>query len=173
MKQVTVISDFLPQKEWDDVFWDYLAKPNWKFGHTSDKKSPSVKMVPTYWKMNLDSHSLFTLDMVKRIEEATGDKLLLDTVYAGGNTFGTSGDLHYDHHLENARTLLYHASPDVWNPMWGGKTIFHPENAEKEYYEFEPNQALYFKSNILHYGEPTTKHFEGLRICIAFKLFVL
>ena len=125
---------------------------------------------------DVDDDDFFVEHVFNKIKEVTGDDLVLKNVYAGGNTFGTSGDVHIDDSKDISRTFLYHASPDVWKPMWGGKTIFYPEGRDPIYKEFVPNQGLYFKSNIPHMGEPTTKFFEGLRICVfkmAFKMTCL
>ena len=172
MKQVRVFNNFLSKEDWDDAFFGYLAKPDWGFGHISNPSS-NMPLVPYYWKMMLNEHKFFTNYILGKINQAVGENLALENVYAGGNTFGASGEIHRDHTDPKARTFLYHASPDTWNPMWGGKTIFYPEGMENEYYEFVPNQGLYFKSSIPHVGEATTKYFDGLRICIAFKLVVL
>lgn len=144
----------------------------WKWGHPS-QDTHQLNMFPRYWKMELSDEILFSDTIFKMIEEATGDKLKLRHVYAGGNTYGTSGDIHTDHDRDDARTFLYHASPDTWMPQWGGKTIWYPESEKPIYHEFTPNCGLYFNSTIPHMGEPTTRYFEGLRICLAFKLYVL
>lgn len=174
MRQVQTYKNFLSQEEWDKVFTDYIATPRWGWGHSSSiEEEATVDVRPMYWGMQLGEEEYFTDHIFNKIKEATGDNLRLHNVYAGGNTYGTSGDIHPDNWLDTGRTFLYYASPDVWNPMWGGKTIFYPEGMENEYYEFTPNQGLYFKSTIPHLGEATTKHFYGLRVCIAFKLVLI
>ena len=173
MSIVQTFPNFLTKEEWDKVFFDYLRRPNWSYGHYSEIDTPSVHTVPRYWKMELGNDDFFTKHIFQKIKDVTGDNLELDLAYAGGNTYGTSGDIHIDEDSDRARTFLYHASPDVWKPMWGGKTIFYPEGQDPIYKEFVPNQGLYFKGDVPHMGEPTTKYFEGLRICIAFKLFVV
>ena len=171
MSIVQTFPNFLSEEEWDTAFFDYLRRPTWQYGHYSGNDS-SVHNVPHYWKMELDNDDFFSKHLVDKIGQVTGNRHELETVYAGGNTFGTSGDVHIDNKDDDAMTFLYHASPDVWKSMWGGKTIFYPKDQEPIYKEFVPNQGLYFKSNIPHLGEPTTKFFEGLRICVAFKLFL-
>lgn len=169
-KIVQTFPNFLSKEDWDTSFFEYLQRPNWGYGHTSARNRPSVHSAPQYWEMILDDDDFFVEHVFNKIKEVTGDDLVLTKVYAGGNTFGTSGDVHVDHSKDHHRTFLYHASPDVWKPMWGGKTIFYPEGRDPIYKEFVPNQGLYFKANIPHMGEPTTKFFEGLRICVAFKM---
>ena len=107
-----------------------------------------------------------------RSREVTGDDLVLNNVYVEVTPSAHLVTFMLIIQRIISRTFLYHASPDVWKPMWGGKTIFYPEGRDPIYKEFVPNQGLYFKSNIPHMGEPTTKFFEGLRICVVFKMTV-
>ena len=169
-KIVTEYPNFLSKKDWDTAFFEYLSRETWGYGHASNEDNPSVPHVPKYWHQNLNDDEFFTNYMLGLIEDATGMKFELLSVYAGGNTFGTSGDIHQDSSKGDRRTFLYYASPDIWQPMWGGKTSFYPESGENEYYEFVPNTGLFFDSTVFHVGEPTTKFFTGLRICVAFKL---
>lgn len=162
----------LTSEQVDDVFYDYICSSNWSYGH----KSGHSRNSPMYWSMNLIDHEFFNTTMVNIIQDLSGDKLEPVKIYAGGNTFGTSGDIHTDSNEDDRRTFLYHASPESWDPMWGGKTIFYPNYPDfsgGEYFEFTPNSGYYFPSKIHHMGEPVTKFFTGLRVCIAFKLRVL
>ena len=123
MSTVQTFPNFLSQEEWDTAFFDYLRRPTWQYGHYSGNDS-SVHNVPYYWKMELDNDDFFSKHLVDKIGQVTGNRHELETVYAGGNTFGTSGDVHIDNKDDDAMTFLYHASPDLWKLMWGGKTIF-------------------------------------------------
>lgn len=161
--------NFLNREDWDYIFDEYINKPRWSYGHYSNRTDPTVENPPAYWRMDLDGEEFFEDFFLSEIERASGMEFDLIRVYAGGNTFGTSGDIHTDGGDDNEYTFLYHASPDVWTAMWGGKTSFYGEH-HNEYYEFTPNMGILFKSNILHVGEPTTKFFTTLRVCIAFKL---
>ena len=171
-KIVKTFPNFLSREDWDTVFNDYIRRDRWGYGHWSDMENPSVSEVPLYWTQNLSEDDFFNTYMLGMIEDATGMKFKCRDVYAGGNTFGTSGDLHTDSKEENNYTFLYHASPTEWKPMYGGKTSFYPENGENEYYEFVPNSGLFFDGRVTHVGEPTTKFFTSMRVCIAFKLIL-
>ncbi len=169
---VTEYKNFLNQEDWDKVFHEYLRKPRWSFGHRSNSYG-TIGQIPMYWEMSFKEEEFFTDYILDKICQVTGMKFDLWNVYAGGNTFGTSGDIHHDDTRPNTYTFLYHASPDDWDPMLGGKTIFYPNYPDTdggEYYEFTPNSGLLFPSHIKHYGEPVTKFFNGLRVCIAFKM---
>lgn len=175
MTVVTAYQNVLTQEEWDTVFNDYLRHPEWRYGHTSNSyERTTVHPRPQYWLMELHHKEYFKEYLCQKILDLIPVKgLRVRNVYAGGNTFGTCGDIHTDSECGDNYTFLYHASPDVWKPMYGGKTNFYPDNAPAEYYEFTPNGGLFFKSNVLHVGEPVTRYFDGLRICLAFKLVPL
>ena len=160
-------TNILSKSEWDTCFNEYLTRPNWKYGWVSHDNSNE-----RYWRMDLSDDSFFTGLMFDRINQLTEKNHTLHSVYAGGNTFGTQGAYHVDGNHPNDATFLYYASPDVWNPEWGGKTAFK-RNDMYHYEEFSPNCGTYFKSDIPHFGEPTHKTFAGLRICVAFKLIIL
>lgn len=172
MTVVTAYKDILSQEEWDTIFNDYLRYPEWRYGHTSTSHElTTVHPRPQYWLMELYCKEYFKGYISQKILDLIPVKgLRVKNVYAGGNTFGTSGDIHTDSNSGDDYTFLYHASPDIWKPMYGGKTSFYPVNAPPEYYEFTPNGGLFFQSNVPHLGEPVTRYFDGLRICIAFKL---
>ena len=172
MTVVTTYQNVLTKEEWDTVFSSYLIRPAWMFGHSSTgKERCTISPPPRYWIMDLTEEDYFTQYLSEKILDLVPVKgLKLKDVYAGGNTFGTSGDIHSDSDIDGRYTFLYHASPDLWKPMYGGKTNFYPDNAPAEYYEFTPNGGLFFDSTIRHVGEPVTRYFGGLRICIAFKL---
>ncbi len=171
MKQVILYNDVLSKEDWDTAFNVYLRRPQWRYGHTSSSVSSMGIKSPQYWIMELMTDEFFTKYIADKILDLIPVKgLKVNTVYAGANTFGTCGDLHVDSHTDTDYTFLYYASPDKWTPMYGGKTSFYPHDAPPEYYEFTPNAAIFFKSNIMHVGEPVKRYFDGLRICIAFKL---
>lgn len=173
MTVVTTYQNVLTKEEWNTVRNTYLKRPQWKFGHTSTHQisQASVYPRPKYWKMKLHEDEFFMSYMSEIILNLVPvNNLKVRNVYAGGNTFGTSGDIHTDSERDDFYTFLYHASPCDWRPMYGGKTSFYPVNAPPEYYEFTPNGGLFFHSNVPHLGEPVTRYFDGLRICIAFKL---
>lgn len=170
---VDVFNDVLTDDEWDMVFNTHIRSDNWAYGQWSADHDRTIDHAPMYWGMRLKHVEFFNTTMFNRIKELTGDDLELLNVYAGANTFGTSGDIHVDSLVGNRMTFLHHISPDVWQPMFGGKTTFYPNYPDTKggiYHEFVPNQGLYFESDLRHVGEPVTKFFNGLRVCIAFKL---
>ena len=48
------------------------------------------------------------------------------------------------------QTVLYHLNYE-WNPMWGGPTVVNGVS-----YDYKPNRALIYKSNLLHGGKAGT-----------------
>ena len=57
-----------------------------------------------------------------------------------------------------------------WKPEWGGKTIFYITKDEHMWVIPKPNTATYYPGNIFHNAESTTRHFEGFRMSVAWKL---
>ena len=90
-KIVQTFPNFLSKEDWDTSFFEYLQRPKWGYGHASARKTPSVHSAPLYWEMILDDDDFFVEHVFNKIKEVTGDDLILKKVYAGGNTFGTSG----------------------------------------------------------------------------------
>jgi hypothetical protein len=123
----------------------------------------------TFWYYDLNDNEFFNKTFLNKIENLTNKKFKLERVYANGQTFGLSGNLHIDDDVENTYTFLYYVNP-VWDIQWGGATVFYKNDNEYTTFIPKPNAGLLFESNILHAGLEPTRHYRDLRITVAFKL---
>lgn len=146
---------------------EYVNRPNWAFGHGSTNNSRGTP----FWVMNLNNEIFFTDYLLNIIREKTNQKLSLERVYANGHMFGTQGEPHQDSQKSNGRTFLFYANHD-WCIDWCGKTVFLLNSTEQHYELPTPNKGLIFPGRMFHYAEPTTRKFTGLRITVAWKLYL-
>jgi hypothetical protein len=145
-----------------------ISNKPWYWGHVSHPKQSQG--LPPFWQMPLNDDKFFTNYLLNKIEENTGVEYDLERVYANGQTYGMRGSIHQDGFDESCRTLLYYPV-ETWNPEWNGKTAFKL-GSEYRYVVPEPNKAVIFPGAIPHWAEETSRTFAGLRITIAWKLFI-
>ena len=154
---------------------DYMRLPNWSYGNISNVKSPST---PFFYN-DLKEVSFFTDYLFKQVCKLTGKDWELDRCYANGHVFGTQGAAHQDDSSGDGYTFLVYSnlvnSEDgtqikKWKPEWGGKTIFYLSMDDCMWVLPKTNSATFFPGDIFHHAESTTRHFEGLRLSVAWKL---
>ena len=144
---VTQFTDILSDEEFDKLE-ELLYRPKWGYTHKSTADDKWRR-----WRMELKDDSFFTELFLKKIENLTDQ------------TYGQNGSWHQDSTEPNYYAFIYYANRD-WDLLWGGSTLFesgvslHPV----------PNTAVFFPCNIFHYGQEPTRHFEGLRMTVAYKL---
>lgn len=163
LTDIIEIPDFLSKEDAQKI-WDYHQKPNWKFGHSSNKDADEVR----FWQMELSSDEYFSEYLFEKILSRVEGDFRLERVYANGHLFGTSGSPHHDSFKSFDRTALFYANP-VWKPEWGGKTAFSL-NGVLHYVTPEPNKLIVFPGLIPHWAEDTSRAFTGLRVTVAWKL---
>ena len=146
---------------------EYLNRPQWAFGHGSTNYESDTP----FWVMNLNNETFFTDYLLNIIQEKTKEKFSLERVYANGHMFGTQGQPHQDSLESNARTFLFYAN-DNWSIDWSGKTVFLLNKSEQHYELPTPNKGVIFPGRMFHYAEQTTRKFTGLRITVAWKLYL-
>lgn len=146
---------------------EYTNRPKWAFGHGSNNFESNTP----FWVMNLNNDTFFTTHLLNIIEEKTNQKFDLERVYANGHMFGTQGEPHQDGCSKNARTFLFYAN-DNWSIDWSGKTVYILNKTEQHYELPTPNKGVLFPGRMFHYAEQTTRKFTGLRITIAWKLYL-
>jgi len=146
---------------------EYVNRPNWAFGHGSNDNERTTP----FWVMNLNEESFFTEYLLNIIEEKTESKFNLERVYANGHMFGTQGEPHQDAHETNGRTFLFYANSN-WSIDWAGKTVFLLNKNEQHYELPAPNKAVFFPGKMYHYAEQTSRKFTGLRVTVAWKLYL-
>ena len=156
---VTQFTDILSDEEFDKLE-ELLYRPKWGYTHKSTADDKWRR-----WRMELKDDSFFTELFLKKIENLTDKSFEIKAVYANGQTYGQNGSWHQDSTEPNYYAFIYYANRD-WDLLWGGSTLFesgvslHPV----------PNTAVFFPCDIFHYGQEPTRHFEGLRMTVAYKL---
>ena len=53
----------------------------------------------------------------------------------------------------------------------GGNTSFLLKDEVQSFFPY-PKSAVYFQNNILHMASPISKNFNGIRVTLAFKLYL-
>tara|TARA_R100000152_G_scaffold19644_1_gene12095 strand:+ start:35 stop:577 length:543 start_codon:yes stop_codon:yes gene_type:complete len=150
---------------------NYTRRPQWGYGNISNPGEPSAP----FFTMPLMKDEFFTGHCMDVIQTKLNQKFKLNDVYCNGHIFGTQGSPHQDSGRDEDFTLLLYSNlvgKDIkkWKPQWGGKTVFFLTKDELTYVLPNPNTATIFPANIFHYAESTTRHFEGLRLSLAWKL---
>jgi hypothetical protein len=143
---------------------DILEQPTWGFA------GRSIETDLTFWYKELKHIIFFNEEFFNIVKKLIKDEdVVIERLYANGQTFGLSGSLHQDDSGDNSFTFVYYANP-YWEPQWGGDTVFYSPNGEHEIANFIPNTGIIFKGNIFHAGLEPTRHFVGLRMTVAFKI---
>jgi len=180
--RVHLIENFLNPNEFEELLGkinsyntDY-SYPGWKhIGHSSsdffDKK---------FWYIDLQNDPYFTNSLFTKIkstikyhfdENVKLDLDIEDSVYLNGTTFGQQGYYHKD---LCDRTLLVYCNKD-WKIEHSGATVFTVKsNDDEKHLTIYPKNfsAVYFDSNIQHFSQSVSKDFLGLRVTLAYKLFL-
>ena len=107
----------------------------------------------------------------------------VDRIYANGQTAGQCGTPHTD---DGDLTFLYYANQE-WNVNWQGHLIFMEKESDKipegnnfvnpnmetsRIISYKPNRAVLFPGSIWHYADAPSRFFNGLRISLAYKLWI-
>jgi hypothetical protein len=144
-----------------------IRQPKWRYGHGSDNSNPLG--VP-FWIMEFNDDPFFSKYLLNIIRTKVNEPgLVLEHVYANGHVFGDKATPHVDSNSQDGRTFLFYAN-DVWDPLWGGSTVFNMGNGQYAYMKPEPNKAVYFPGMIQHHAEEVSRMYTGLRVTIAWKL---
>ena len=115
-----------------------------------------------------------------------GDRIknyCVSRIYANGQTAGQCGSAHPD---DGDLTFLYYPNPE-WNYEWQGHLIFmenesnklpegnnfvNPNMETSRIVSYKPNRAVLFPGSIWHYADAPSRFFNGLRISLAYKLWI-
>ena len=156
---VTQFTDILSDEEFDKLE-ELLYRPKWGYTHKSTADDRWRR-----WRMELKDDEFFTKFFFEKIKTLTDRSFLIKAVYANGQTYGQNGSWHQDSTEPNYHAFIFYANRE-WDMLWGGSTLF---NSGISIYPI-PNSAVFFPCNIFHYGQEPTRHFEGLRMTVAYKL---
>jgi hypothetical protein len=144
-----------------------IKSPSWEFGHTSNSNDSSN----FFWKtQNLERDEFYSVHLLNQIKEVTGDDFDLERVYMNGHTACSQGRAHIDSNFDHGRTFLIYCNK-AWDAEHGGGTTFINDGQVLTYFP-HPYSAIYFQNNIPHFASPLGRSFEGLRVTLAFKLFL-
>jgi len=156
---VTQFTDILSDEEFDKLE-ELLYRPKWGYTHKSTADDRWRR-----WRMELKDDEFFTKFFFEKIKTLTDKSFEIKAVYANGQTYGQNGSWHQDSTEPNYYAFIFYANRE-WDMLWGGSTLF---NSGISIYPI-PNSAVFFPCNIFHYGQEPTRHFEGLRMTVAYKL---
>jgi len=164
IETIKVYKDFLTSCEQNKIE-EKILEPKWSCNHSSGGVDGNL-----FWQMkDLENHEFFSVHMMKRIEEVTGEKFTVERIYFNGHNACSHGSIHKDSNKENGRTFLIYCNR-VWDPEFGGGTSFIYNNEIKSFFPY-PKSAIYFKNNINHFADSIGKGFKGVRVTLAFKLY--
>jgi hypothetical protein len=165
MNEIKVYHNFLTPQE-QTVIDDIIFQPIWRFGHGSTTGSNNP-----FWQIHgLETDEFFSVKLLNKIKEKTGDDFDVERIYMNGHTAGGHGNIHTDTQDDKGRTFLIYCN-QTWNPEFGGSTVFLDGDKVLSTYPY-PYSAVYFQNNIEHFAGPLSRNFNGLRVTLAFKLFL-
>ena len=142
-----------------------ILSPRWRWGHFS-----RFNDLNKFWILdNLKNDEFFSVYLLNRIKEATGDDFEVERIYMNGHTACQLGLPHQDSKQENGRTFLIYCNNE-WKSEFGGGTAFVVDD-EIATINPKPKSAIYFRNDVFHHTTPLSKDFNGLRVTLAFKLY--
>jgi hypothetical protein len=118
----------------------------------------------------LENDEFFSVYLLNKIKEITKDNFEIERIYFNGHNACSQGSPHIDSDQENGKTFLIYCNK-VWDLEFGGSTSFIINNEVQSFFPY-PKSAIYFENNIVHMASPTSKYFRGVRVTLAFKLFL-
>lgn len=176
MDTIVHLIDFLPEEDYNEII-DIVKKITTSHNyHLSWKLTGSTTLgKPSFWNCILSNEKFFADyllgKIVKKIYDTTGETIVeCSRIYLNGATFGQQGYIHPDAFDSDARTLLIYCNPE-WQTNWAGGTVFECKDSHKIFLP-KSNSGIYFDGTIMHHSQPVSKHYDGLRVTLAYKLFV-
>jgi len=143
-----------------------LATQKWDY--TGRSKDGGNK----FWYLDLSFDPFYTKHIKEKIEKLVNGKLILDRVYANGQTCGQDGEFHQDSLEPGTYTfILYTNIIEGAIESWGGETQFKFPHFMRSYFPI-PNSGLFFNSNLLHRGFGPAHHVKDMRVTVAWKFKV-
>ena len=164
MPEIDQYFNFLDVSEFSRISIQKSEK--WKYG------GHSVPGGNKFWYLDLMDDPFYSKYLKEKIERTVNAQLILDRVYANGQTFGQDGQFHQDSTEPKSYTfLLYTNLIDCEIDSWGGETQFRLPKFLRSYQPI-PNSAIFFNSNLWHRGLGPSRHVNDMRITIAWKFRV-
>ena len=146
-----VYKDFLAKTLLNQLLGHILTRPHY-YGHTSTPKHDKDK--PSSYICELDDDLFLSRCILGFIVDKIKRKLSLGKIYANIQYAGQDGSFHTDNTTPHSRTAILMVSKTL--PKGSGTFQIHTEGFSNkiETHEFEQNKLLFFKSSILHKGNP-------------------
>jgi hypothetical protein len=167
MENIKIYDNFLSELDCDKCK-KIIQQPTWKFGHTSQN---NIINTP-FWYMELIDNEYLKEKIKKKIEEKTNKTLIVNRLYANGQTYGQDGDFHQDDTEENTYTFCLYLTeiPDNIVELVGGQIeIFLPNSEHNINIKTLFNRGIFFPSHFFHRGTAYNRYVPDLRVCIAWK----
>ena len=161
---IEVYDDFFDDDIHQEVY-SKLMRPNWGISGNNPGK------LEIFWHYEgLENEEYFSEYLYEKICNKLDTEFKgFERIYANGQTAGQYGTPHYD---DGDLTFLYYPSP-VWDTNWQGHLMFMNETDEVvRVVEHKSNRAVLFPGIIKHYADAPHRWFNGLRISLAYKLWI-
>ena len=161
---IEVYNDFFDSDIHQEVY-SKLMRPNWRISGNNPGK------LEIFWHYEgLEDEEYFSEYLYEKICNKLDREFKgIERIYANGQTAGQYGTPHYD---DGDLTFLYYPSP-VWDTKWQGHLMFMDESGEAvRVVEHKANRAVLFPGTIKHYADAPHRWFNGLRISLAYKLWI-
>lgn len=157
--------NFLSDKELSYIE-SIIGSARWRWGHKSNQTD-----ITSFWQIDkLEEDEFFSVRLLNRIKEITGDNFEVERIYMNGHVACDLGMPHQDTKDKNGRTFLVYCNKE-WRSEFGGGTSFVVDDEVATIYP-KPKSAIYFRNDVFHHATPLSRTFNGLRVTLAFKLFV-
>ena len=169
LNQIKVFDNFFSE-EIQDLILESLSRPKWSFNGGDSDISP-------FWHMrDLEEEDFYNHYLLNIIENSVGKQFDVINIYANGQTAGQSGCPHID---TGDYTFLYYPTLD-WDNTMGGSLFFlnvigennSPDSEIIKTVSYKTNRAVFFPCNIAHYSNAPDRHYNGIRLSVAWKLKV-
>ena len=172
VSQIQVYDNFFPTNIQEDIL-QMLDRPKWSF-------TGGTKGASQFWHMDgLENERYFNEFLFNMICNKLNKKFKILRIYANGQTAGQSGVPHRD---DGEWTFLYYPNKK-WVTGMEGQLFFlkEPEDGLNPYFQndseilktvsYKSNRAVFFPSKILHYAAAPERHYNGIRMSLAYKMF--
>ncbi len=156
-----------------DTLDQLVRMPIWKHGGKSNNEDPFGFWLATFADSEsaLEKFSPELYALWRCVKPHVPADQTIEQVYANGQTYGQSGQIHKDIDLPNHKTVIYYCNSH-WQPAWHGETLFYtPDRSEILRAVLpRPGRLVVFDGNLPHSGRDPSRLCPVMRVTITFKL---
>jgi hypothetical protein len=169
MENIKIIDNFFSDNDVHKIT-TYFKTVDWVNYIKAANDVSFLKRDMPYWKTDLTTERLFSIDLNKILSEKIKKKFITKRIYAVSQCYGQDSNFHYDDKMENRFTILFYLNENYSEDKDGYFYIKIPN--KKHILNIEPvtNRLIIFPSNYFHKGSSFKITEKELRICIAWKL---